>query len=593
MARSFFAILLSLAIAASASAQNTKRAFIVGVGDYDELTDLQKTVGDAEGYAAVFQNDLGFETVSLIDPDTDAFYDAFDAFIDSIQPGDDVAFIFSGHGWSNGAENYLAFSDAPYEATERSLERKTVSLPVDVLEVIKERNPNLVLAVIDACRDNPFDTGTRSVTRGLVPQSRDEGMAVIYAAGSRQKALDRLGAGDTSPYSVFTRNLLPKLRNPRQPLLRIFEDVRNETEDLASTIQHPQRPAVYQDISIDYCFAGAGNCATGGIDQEQEDWLFISSEGYGGVDVCTKYRNHLAAYPDGRFAEVARRNLENPPCGTSRQLSAEVRAAGSDAENWRAVDAENLLLWNTSKGRVLIELFPEIAPNHVARIREVTRAGKFDTTIFHRVVAGFVVQGGDVQTTHGDVYPDLDAEFFATASADLLPQSGSVESDSDALMFSIRTSNSENGGTGYHSGLPIVWQRAPETDSVNYWPVNCPGTVFAARRYDPNSANTQFYVNIRWATNLDMTDVNSPRNANTGWGRVLDGMNTLRTLRIGAPPSNPDVLRSAHIVGDLDENSRPIAYVQRTDGPDFSRALQHWGSTHVCEIPAVPARVAY
>ncbi|MEM6412608.1 MAG: caspase family protein, partial [Pseudomonadota bacterium] len=150
MARSFFAILLSLAIAASASAQNTKRAFIVGVGDYDELTDLQKTVGDAEGYAAVFQNDLGFETVSLIDPDTDAFYDAFDAFIDSIQPGDDVAFIFSGHGWSNGAENYLAFSDAPYEATERSLERKTVSLPVDVLEVIKERNPNLVLAVIDA-----------------------------------------------------------------------------------------------------------------------------------------------------------------------------------------------------------------------------------------------------------------------------------------------------------------------------------------------------------------------------------------------------------------------------------------------------------
>jgi len=301
---------------ASAEAQ-TKRAFIVGVGDYADLSDLQKTIGDATGYAEVFSQDLDFEVTKLIDPDTDAFFEAFDTFVDSIQPKDQVAFIFSGHGWASGGENYLALSDAPREGTIRALERKTVSLPTDILEVLKAREPGLVFAIIDACRDNPFDTGTRGMQRGLVAVPREEGVAVLFAAGATQTALDRLptDGANGSPYSVFTRTLLPKLKDPQTPLARIYEDARTETALLAGSIEHEQRPAMYHELSIDFCFAGGDQCRVGvTLDQEQSDWLYISSDGYGHVNKCTKYERHLEKYPDGRFAEIAQRNLAAPEC---------------------------------------------------------------------------------------------------------------------------------------------------------------------------------------------------------------------------------------------------------------------------------------
>ena len=308
--------LFALAFVAEAK---TKRAFIVGVGDYAELTDLKKTIGDADGYTNVFQDDLGFEVTRLSDPTLIEFLEAFDGFLRAIEPGDDIAFIFSGHGWSDGSDNYLALKDAPLEASEFALRRQTASLANDILAELKARQPGLLFAIIDACRDNPFDTGTRSVTKGLVRVEAVPGTLILYAAGARQKALDRLGPEDDSPYSVFTRSLLPQLQDPHRPLMRSVEDTRNEVETLAGTINHSQRPASYSDVSLDYCFAGA-NCAIGGepLDPETEDWLFISSEGYGGVDKCTKYAVHLETYPDGQYAEVARSFLAQPACASRR-----------------------------------------------------------------------------------------------------------------------------------------------------------------------------------------------------------------------------------------------------------------------------------
>lgn len=313
-------ILLVLAVFGASTPHleaQTKRAFVVGVGEYAELSDLQKTIGEAAGYSEVFDQDLGFEVTRLIDPDTDSFFEAFDTFVDTIQPKDQVAFVFSGHGWASDGQNYLALSDAPRAGTIRALERKTVSLPTDILEVLKARDPGLVFAIIDACRDNPFDTGTRGMQRGLVAVPREEGIAVLFAAGATQTALDRLptDSAEGSPYSVFTRTLLPKLKDPQTPLARIYEDARTETSQLASSIAHEQRPAMYHELSIDFCFAGGDQCRVGvNLDQEQEDWLYISSEGYGHVNKCIKYERHLEKYPNGRFAEIAQRNLKAPDC---------------------------------------------------------------------------------------------------------------------------------------------------------------------------------------------------------------------------------------------------------------------------------------
>ena len=307
------AISVCLALAASAG---TKRAFIVGVGDYQELVDLGKTTGDANGYADVFANDLGFEVTRLIDPDTDAFLNSFDTFLQSIEPGDQVAFIFSGHGWSDGAQNYLALTDAPYHTSILGLRKRTLSLADDVLDEIRARSPQMVFAVIDACRDNPFDTGTRSMTKGMVRTGITTDTLIVYAAGDQEMALDRLTPDDDAPYSVFTRSLLPKLRDPNLPLSLAVGEARAEVVKLAATVDHVQKPAVYSDVDPKFCFSG--QCRFDGLEQEERDWLYISSDGYTQIDVCEKYRRHLEKYPNGKFAAVAKRNLANPPCAKKR-----------------------------------------------------------------------------------------------------------------------------------------------------------------------------------------------------------------------------------------------------------------------------------
>ncbi len=285
---------LVLMLTAAAEAQ-TKRAFIVGVADYVELTDLHKTIGDAEGYRGFFEGELGYVTSFLTDPTETEFLDAFDAFKQSISPGDEVVFIFSGHGWSDGAENYLALKDAPRNASESTIKRSTVPLATMVLADLEARKPSLVFAVIDACRDNPFDTLTRDYGRGLVPVQQRKGTMVVFAAGARQKALDRLSDDDASGYSVFTRVLLPRLRNTSRPLVDIVDETRDEVERLAATVGNPQRPAVYSDVSRRFCFEG--ECAPRTRNAELDALSRIQN--------CESANDFLSTYPDSPFRATA------------------------------------------------------------------------------------------------------------------------------------------------------------------------------------------------------------------------------------------------------------------------------------------------
>ena len=81
----------------------------------------------------------------------------------------------------------------------------------------------------------------------------------------------------------------------------------------------------------------------------------------------------------------------------------------------RAADLENTLYMDLKDGRVVIELLPEVAPNHVARIKELTRTGFYDGVVFHRVIAGFMAQTGDpTGTGRGGSGQRLKAEFNST-----------------------------------------------------------------------------------------------------------------------------------------------------------------------------------
>jgi peptidylprolyl isomerase len=151
-------------------------------------------------------------------------------------------------------------------------------------------------------------------------------------------------------------------------------------------------------------------------------------------------------------------------------------------------DPENTLLLETSKGLVTINLRPDLAPGHVARIKELAREGFYDGIIFHRVIAGFMAQTGCPKGTGtgNSKKPDLKAEFNAE---------------------------------------PHVR-----------------GTCSMARTSAPHSANSQFFICFDDASFLNRQY--------TVWGQVTDGMDAIDQLAKGEPPRNPDRIISMRVAAD-------------------------------------------
>ena len=162
-------------------------------------------------------------------------------------------------------------------------------------------------------------------------------------------------------------------------------------------------------------------------------------------------------------------------------------AAMNDAE---AMDPENTLYMDTSQGRVVIELRPDLAPKHVARIKELTREGFYDGLIFHRVIGGFMAQGGDPTGTG-------------------------------------------MGGSGQN--LPAEFSSEPFKR----------GTVGMARAMNPNSADSQFFICFARTAHLD--------GQYTVWGQVTEGMQFVGKLERGEPPANPDKIVKMQVAADADK----------------------------------------
>ncbi len=151
-------------------------------------------------------------------------------------------------------------------------------------------------------------------------------------------------------------------------------------------------------------------------------------------------------------------------------------------------DAENTIIMETTKGTVKIDLRPDLAPGHCARIKELAREGFYDGIIFHRVIDGFMAQVGCPNGTGmgGSDKPNLQAEFN------------------------------------------------PEP--------HVRGTCSMARTNQPNSANSQFFICFENAGFLD--------NQYTVWGQVSEGMDVVDQLQKGEPPREPDSIVSMKVAAD-------------------------------------------
>ena len=152
-------------------------------------------------------------------------------------------------------------------------------------------------------------------------------------------------------------------------------------------------------------------------------------------------------------------------------------------------DPENTLVIETTQGAVVIEMRPDLAPQHVDRIKKLAREGFYDGIVFHRVIDGFMAQTGCPKGTGtgSSEYPNLPAEFNAE---------------------------------------PHVR-----------------GVCSMARATPPNSANSQFFIVFDDASFLDRQY--------TVWGKVIEGMENVDKIKRGEPVQNPDKMISMKVAADV------------------------------------------
>ncbi|MBN8552779.1 MAG: peptidylprolyl isomerase [Caulobacterales bacterium] len=249
-------------------------------------------------------------------------------------------------------------------------------------------------------------------------------------------------------------------------------------------------------------------------------------------------------------------------------LSTPVLAQSSD---WRTIDPDNLLVIETTRGRILIEMVPEAAPGHVERMRVLTRRGFYDGVSFHRVMAGFMAQTGDPQGTGegGSDLPDMAAEFSFRRGGEL-PYAEVTGTDRGFTR---------PGGVqlGLFGPLPVQTQpdgqmfatRDGRVDATAWF---CPGVVGAARTaQNINTANSQFYI---------MTAPNMSLNGQyTVWGRVIGSMDAVNLLQTGDPVSGlvpvdqRDRMTRVRIASDIPAAERPVARVLDVSSPRFAQLV--------------------
>ena len=249
------ASLVAAAVLSAGRADAARVALVIGNDTYQQLTPLQKAVADAEDFAATLKS-KGYTVIQRINATRTDMDFAIGDFLAAVGPGDTAVFFYSGHGWSDGSQNFLVGTDAPKKASEAQLARISISL-AGILADIEERKASLKVAIVDACRDNPFSSTEpgRSVgrSRGLVRVvDPPEGTFVVFSAGTGQTALDRLSDDDPHRNSVFTRTFLPYVRDD----IWLHEAIKaSQTTVKQVASPHLQSPAYYDQVSGNACLS--------------------------------------------------------------------------------------------------------------------------------------------------------------------------------------------------------------------------------------------------------------------------------------------------------------------------------------------------
>ncbi len=236
-------------------------------------------------------------------------------------------------------------------------------------------------------------------------------------------------------------------------------------------------------------------------------------------------------------------------------------AAPAVAADWRTLDPENALVIDSTKGRIIVEMIPEAAPAHVARVKELTRAGFYDGLVFHRVIDDFMAQTGDPLATGqgGSDKPDLQPEFTFKRGPD------------SAVQIVARPAQPGGVDVGFIKSMPVMTQRddlmAMMADGkVQAWGLFCPGVAGMARAADLASANSQFFLMRQIHASLEKEY--------TAWGRTVVGLDVVRRLAVGEPPATPDKMVKVRVLADIPAAERPTVQLLDPAGAAFKALMK-------------------
>ena len=240
---------------------------------------------------------------------------------------------------------------------------------------------------------------------------------------------------------------------------------------------------------------------------------------------------------------------------------------------WRALDPDNTLVIDTTKGRLIVEMRSEMAPKAIARVKMLAREKIYDGLQFHRVIEDFVAQTGnpDNKDNGKSAYPNLVPEMK------FKHQRNSSE---------VMASNASDVASGFLSSVPFQSVSiTADGRTLLAWGAHCAGVMGMGRDKPLDSANSEFYFMLGASRDMD--------HDYTVVGRVVVGMEVLKALKRGEPPANPDTMHTVRVLADLPRPERPkVSVMTGTALSAYIDKVRHQRAADfsICDL-TVPVRI--
>lgn len=290
----FLSVYLSICHSSEAS-QEKRVALVFGNAKY-EVSPLVNPTNDSADVAAKLKQ-YGFEVVYRENLKIRQIGSMLREFKAKLTPGSTALVFYAGHGLQVRGENYFPTIDADIQS-EEDIQNQSVGLK-QLMDILEESKTRTNIVMLDACRNNPFERRTRSLSRGLASTSAPSGTMIAYSTRPGSVAEDGSGRN-----GLYTEQLL-KIMDNRKPIEQVLKQL---VSSVKSASKGRQEPWSEGSLEGDFCFGG---CVDSNIEKNKLTADVALWESIIGSSVTTDYERYLNEFPNGTFASLAKKTLAN------------------------------------------------------------------------------------------------------------------------------------------------------------------------------------------------------------------------------------------------------------------------------------------